>query len=237
MPGLVRTLKKKMKSIFLTEKQRRHGLVGDPALWEIKREFQITFLKDKELQPSHYFLDIGCGTLRGGIPIIEYLSDGHYYGLEARPNILEEGRKELIDAELLSKKPTLLLLSESDKLPSHQFNYIWAFSVFMHLDDNALNGTMSLVNRTLHSAGVFYANVNIGTREKLEWQGFPVVWRSSSFYEEIAREYGLVVEDLGELGKFGHHSGVKSQDAQHMLRMTMESKKSGSHDEAAEQRN
>ena len=59
----------------------RHSLVGPAHLWEIKRAFQIQFLQSVGLTPDQYLLDMGCGTLRGGIPIIKYLEPGHYYGI------------------------------------------------------------------------------------------------------------------------------------------------------------
>ena len=54
---------------------RRHGLVGRPELWQQKRDFQIAFLREHGLLPAHVLVDLGCGTLRGGIPIIAYLDE------------------------------------------------------------------------------------------------------------------------------------------------------------------
>ena len=107
MKRLLRALKRKIKLKLLTAAERRHTMVGPATLWKMKRAFQIQFLKDRNLEPSHYLLDIGCGTLRGGIPIIEYLEGGHYYGIEFRQEVLDEGRKELAEAGLDAKKPTL----------------------------------------------------------------------------------------------------------------------------------
>ena len=56
------------------------------------------------LAPEHYLLDIGCGTLRGGIPLIAYLLNGHYFGIEMRADILDEGRTELAEAGLVGKR-------------------------------------------------------------------------------------------------------------------------------------
>ena len=61
-----------------TSKERRHAMVGPAKLWKMKRDFQIKFLKKSGLLPKHYLLDIGCGTLRGGIPFIEYLDEKKY---------------------------------------------------------------------------------------------------------------------------------------------------------------
>jgi len=56
------------RSLFYTRARKRHALVGAGYLWELKREFQIEFLKEAGLSPGDYLMDVGCGTLRGGDP-------------------------------------------------------------------------------------------------------------------------------------------------------------------------
>ena len=86
----------------------RHALVGPPDLWEMKRQFQIDFLRGVGLQPQHRLLDLGCGTLRGGIPLIAHLDPGNYAGVEVRRDVLDEGRRELAEAGLAGKSPQLV---------------------------------------------------------------------------------------------------------------------------------
>lgn len=107
MTSIVASIKRQIRRAFMTRAQRRFELVGPPEFWEMKRSFQIGFLRQHGLQPQHYLLDIGCGVLRGGIPIINYLEVGHYYGVEARPKVLAEGRKELAESKLEHKRPVL----------------------------------------------------------------------------------------------------------------------------------
>lgn len=99
----IKRLGKRLRLLFATSSEKRHSLVGPPHLWKMKRDFQIQFLKHVGLQPEHYLLDIGCGTLRGGIPIIEYLEEQHYHGVEVRDSVLEAGRRELQEADLKAK--------------------------------------------------------------------------------------------------------------------------------------
>ena len=77
---------------------RRAELIGKPERWEAQRRFQFDFLTSHGLAPEHRLLDIGCGTLRVGIPLIEYLDTGHYAGVEARAPVLKEGRRALAEA-------------------------------------------------------------------------------------------------------------------------------------------
>ena len=72
----------KLKRIIRNE--GRHGLVGGTPYAKEKGPFEIEFLKEKGLLPEHLLLDIGCGTLRGGIHWIRYLQPHHYAGLEVR---------------------------------------------------------------------------------------------------------------------------------------------------------
>ena len=84
----------------------RHGMVGPADLWEMKRRFQIEFLKGVGLQPHHHLLDLGCGTMRGGIPLIQYLDVGHYTGVDVRPAVLEEGCREIEENGLVGRQLT-----------------------------------------------------------------------------------------------------------------------------------
>src|SRR6185312_14764944 len=116
----MKTAMKKMlrglKNMVLTEKQRRHLLVGPATLWKMKRDFQIDFMKRMGLRPENSLLDIGCGTLRGGVAFIDYLDAGHYCGIDVRENALAEGRKELAEHGLEGKRPELLLVPDMSKL-------------------------------------------------------------------------------------------------------------------------
>lgn len=190
-------------------------------MWKMKRDFQIDFLKISGLQPDHHLLDIGCGTLRGGIPLIAYLDEGRYFGIEARAEVLDEGRKELRENGLEYKNPSLFAAPDISALAIEQeFDFAWAFSVLFHMKDEVLMDTLRFVGEHLGGGGVFYANVIIGEEEEGEWQGFPVVSRTTEFYRAACAANGLSVSVLGSLEKLGHVSHEESHDSQTMLRLT-----------------
>ena len=221
MKHLLTVLKRRIKLLTRTRQERRHAMVGPADLWKMKRDFQIQFLKAMNLTPQHYLLDLGCGTLRGGMPIIAYLQDGHYFGVESRAEALDEGRKELREAGQEGKQPTLLLSPDISQLKIDQhFDYIWAFSVLIHMSDDILNDTLEFVAEHLLDKGVSLANVNIGETKEGHWQGFPVVSRTLEFYSHACATNGLAVSDLGPLKDHGHVSNVEAQDRQRMLRIT-----------------
>lgn len=183
----------------------RHGLVGSPHLWKAKRRFQIEFLRAQGLEPSHHLLDVGCGTLRGGVALIDYLDEGHYTGVEVRPEALEEGRRELAESGLEGKSPRLV---QSDDLGSlslgRQFDYVWAFSVLIHMADEILEACFGFVAEHLGPDGVFLANVNVGEEGRPgTWASFPVVRHPWEFYRALAARHGMCLEDLGSLHELG----------------------------------
>jgi len=197
-------------------------MVGPMREWQKRRDFQIGFLKQMGIKPGHYLMDIGCGTLRGGIPIIELLEAGHYYGLESRAEVLAEGKKELADAGLENKMPQLVHSPDIAAVSlDRKFDFAWAFSVLIHMNDDILRGCLGMVGRHLNENGGFYANVNLGERMDGHWQGFPVVFRTMSFYADAAKQNGLRVADLGKQGSF-IESGVRAMDEKNILKFTRE---------------
>src|SRR5437870_407044 len=203
MRNPVKQLRGKLRWWLASPAARRHKLVGPMQDWKRKREFQIFFLKLMGLQPWHYLMDIGCGTLRGGIPLIEFLEAGHYYGLESRLPSLAEGRKELQEAGLESRAPQLLHSPDLSVVKlDRQFDFIWAFAVLIHMTDEILDGCLHLVQEHLLESGAFYANVNLGWRPEGRWQGFPVVGRCLEFYQQAGQRRGLLVVDLGTSESF-----------------------------------
>lgn len=213
-------LKKFLDLVTLSKAERRHRLVGPPKLWKMKRDFQIQFLTANGLRPEHYLLDLGCGTLRGGIPLIAYLQEGHYYGIEPRAEVLEQGRRELREAGLEGKRPVLGVgAAVADHRLPRRFDYVWAFSVLIHMSDEMLGAALAFARAHLEADGRFYANVNIGDTADQQWQGFPLVWRSRAFYDEACRRAGLVAQDVGSLRELEHVTDVGIMDDQRMLRI------------------
>jgi SAM-dependent methyltransferase len=199
---------RKLMGTMGTRAPTRHELVGPPDLWERKRRFQFEFLTSQGLASEHRLLDIGCGALRGGIPLIEYLQSGHYMGVEARAEVLEEGRKELAESGLEHKRPLLVNASDPAQIQiDAPFDFAWAFSVLIHMPDEVVQAYLGFVAGALADGGRFYANVGLGERPEGEWQGFPVVARPRESYQCWAASCGLSVTDVGTLGALGHRMG------------------------------
>jgi SAM-dependent methyltransferase len=144
----------------LTQEQinagKHRGMVG--GMWEEIGRLQFEFLRARGLKPDHRLLDIGCGSLRGGIHAIKYLETGNYYGLDINPSLIEAGRHELRLAGLTNKNPHLALSDRFELgLFREKFHYLLAVSVFTHLFANHIIRCLAGVREVLAPEGRFFA--------------------------------------------------------------------------------
>jgi SAM-dependent methyltransferase len=201
-------LEPNIRGVFGDQEFKRHALIGSGRSWQEKRDWQIAFLRGHGVTPSATFVDIGCGTLRGGLPVIEMLDRGHYTGIEVRPRILEEARAELAaHPDAAAKEPKLFL---SEGFPTlgrvGPFDFAWGFSVLIHMSDAIVEECFQFVGRELSETGVFWANLRIGERipDRRTRADFPVVTRPQEFYAGLAQAAGLTTLDLGTLSSLGY---------------------------------
>jgi SAM-dependent methyltransferase len=134
----------------------RHAVGG---MWDEIGTLQYRFLSERGLLPQHRFLDIGCGSLRGGIHFIRYLEAGHYYGIDRDQNLLDAGRQfELGLQEFSRRRPTLLCRDDFDFTRfGVEFDYALAQSVFTHLTWNSILRCLVNVKKVLATRGCFLA--------------------------------------------------------------------------------
>ena len=214
-------IRRKILDFRMTRARRRHSAVGAAGLWKMKRRFQIGFLRDRGLNPDQDLLDLGCGTLRGGIPIIDYLEPCRYTGLDVRADVIEEARLEVAEAHLEGQEPDLVVAPTLDGLDlGRRFDIIWGFQVIIHMTDELLAGAAEFIALHLRSHGKAYVTVRVGPPRSKEWRGFPAVRRPLEFYEERFGAAGLRVLDIGPLTDFGHDipgRTIEQQAAQRML--------------------
>jgi SAM-dependent methyltransferase len=186
------------------EKQRLEDMMGFRGQFDEHRRFQITFLKKWGLVPSHRLLEIGCGPLTAGIPIIDYLEQGNYVGTDVRSSVLDSAWQEVGKAGMSVKNPRLISSPSfaSVELGDQQFDFILSFSVLFHLSDDILASYFDTVCKRLRLGGVCFANVNV-LSESSRWLEFPFIKRTIENYREVASKYGLEATSLGEIGDLG----------------------------------
>ena len=215
---MLRKITKRIKYAFLSKDEKRHALVGPAKLWKMKQDFQYDFLLNHGLKPNSTLLDIGCGTLRGGIRFIEFLDPRKYHGLDVRPKALQEGESYIKEKNLDSKLPKLHLINNYSSYKIEQsFDFAFAFSVLFHMTDEICSECFLFVHQHLSTNGKFYANIHVGDEKGKHWREFPVVYRSFDWYQNLADQTGFEMTNLGDLESLGHSSGIGYQDDQFML--------------------
>lgn len=180
----------------------------------------MDFLREVGLKPHHKLLDFGCGTLRGGLPLIDYLEPGNYYGLDVRLETLKEACNELEESGLDQKMPTLMHCHNLSSLTfTGGFDYIWVFAVLIHLSDSKLGEFLSFAVRNLAPDGKIFANVVYGDQSDGRWRNFPLVARPQAFYQNTFLKHGLKISDMGALREFGHIARPRSLEQELSQRM------------------
>ena len=95
----------------------KHASLGSNLLGKPFAESGLSTLQmliEHGLTRDDVCVDYGCGTLRVGIQIINYLKPGAYWGLDSNP-ILREGLN-LVDADLVAEKGSHLRVISPDSV-------------------------------------------------------------------------------------------------------------------------
>lgn len=166
------------------------------------RRFQITELKKLGLKPSSSVLEIGCGPLTAGVPVIEYLDPGHYVGVDVRSSVLDLAWQQIGRNGLSAKNPRLIRSDDfgNAELGERKFDFIWSFSVLYHLSDDILDRLFAAVSKRL--GGIYVANVQT-YMEDSTWLEFPFLRRSLEEYTALAAKHGLNTISLGTIEERG----------------------------------
>lgn len=106
------------------------GAIGAVDDWERHGVLQFEFLKAQGLQPQHYMLEIGCGTGRLARKVVPYLGQANYRGCDISEGALIAAQELAAEEGWRCKLPQFSR-SMSDAWLSVDF--VWAFSVFIHV--------------------------------------------------------------------------------------------------------
>lgn len=175
------------------EEERYEKLVGKPGNWRKKRDDQIAFLSELGLKPSDRLLDLGCGALRVGAPLIAYLDTGNYAGVDVDSECVAAS-KELVDRfDLRARRPTLVRSDSfgKDELEPQSFDRIWAFQVLIHLEEHLLHQAFAAMVTLLDPNGKSWVTVRVHDGDGFQVTGrwkrfFPINAASLSYYEDLA---------------------------------------------------
>lgn len=131
------------------------------GLWQEIGRLQFEFLKSQGLRPDNTLLDIGCGSLRGGVHFIQYLESGNYYGIDVNQSLLDAGYEiELAEVGIQDRLPRqhLACVGNFDfSVFERTFDFALAQSVFTHLPFNHIRQCLEQLSTVMVSGGIFFA--------------------------------------------------------------------------------
>lgn len=184
---------------------------------EIGRLYLITLLKIG-LHPGSKVLDVGCGALRGGYWIINFLSPNNYYGIEPNVEMLNVGKRVMLGEELLEeKKPSFDHNSDFDfSVFNSKFDFVVARSIWSHTSKSQIQKMLDSFVDNSNPDGVFLTSYLRPFSSKDDYKGSDwvgkshesnevgIVFHSFSWIESECQKRNLKVQEL----KFDFYSQI-----------------------------
>ena len=163
--------------------------------WNEMGKLQFDFMLKQGLKPEHYFLDVGCGSLRGGLHFIGYLDPWHYWGVDHNRALLKTGKKLILQNGLGYKKPFLTYL-DNFKFDTDcvKVDFALAQSVFTHLRIEQIRTCIKNIKSVLK--GKFYAT--FFEKEDFTQINYDTFAYPFKFFQDICFENRLNIEYIGE---------------------------------------
>jgi ubiquinone/menaquinone biosynthesis C-methylase UbiE len=151
-------------------------------------------------------LDIGCGSLRGGVEFISYLHAQNYLGLDSSNRLIQAGIKEELGRRLLKLKSPEFVVSNSFEFEkfSKKPDFALAHSTFTHLTESDIRLCLENLRRFVNPGCRLYATYFIADT--------PQPNHSKSHSQKSFRYSRAIVEDFGAkagwtptyIGEWGH---------------------------------
>jgi hypothetical protein len=128
-------------------------------MWHEMGILQFDFLKNQGLQPHHFFLDIACGSLRGGVRFIDYLEPWRYLGLDKEEELILAGIYHELGMETYDFKKPRFVISDSFEfdLFHARVDTAAAISLFTHLPASLIEVCFWRLRKSIAKNGRFYA--------------------------------------------------------------------------------
>jgi len=174
--------------------------VGPDSKYDIIAANQFIALINNGLREYHTILDIGCGTMRVGRLLINYLLPERYYGIEPNKEIYDLACKNEIGLEMEALKKFVVCHIDDFNLNHFgivRYDYILAHSIFSHTSKSQLEKCIKSAKTVLKEKGVFLATYIEGPDNKKEDWSYPngITFRYETI-KQICRLNGLKCDKM-----------------------------------------
>ena len=175
----------------------------------IGRLYLITLLKIG-INPDSKILDVGCGALRGGYWLIHFLNPNKYFGIEPNIEMLDYGKKILLNKEtLLYKSPKFDNNAIFDfSVFNEKFDFIVARSIWTHTSKSQIEKMLEEFIKNSEPNAVFLTSYKKPYYKKDDYSGSSwvgkshnsdksgIVFHSFSWIKDLCNKKGLKVKEL-----------------------------------------
>ena len=155
--------------------------LGGPAqMFTTAGQKLLITLLSEGLTPNCRVLDIGCGCLRGGYWLIHFLDKGCYFCIEPNVEMLEAGRRILLEPGLSDlKKPQFDHNADFDfTVFGEKFDCFVARSIWTHTSKQQIQTMLDGFVSTANSGGIFLTSYVKPTKFKKDYMGIEWVGKS-----------------------------------------------------------
>jgi len=169
------------------------------------------FLIAAGLRPHSHLVDIGCGVLRVGYWLINYLDPGAYFGIEPHQGRLAIGKETIVGPDALAlKRPRFDTNAAFDtSVFGARFDYFLAYSIWSHASKRQILQMIQSFVRDAKPDALFLTSYLPAADANSDYQGD--AWFGTShesgtpgcihhafpWIERVCSEYGLSVSQLG----------------------------------------
>ena len=211
-PATISALSQLSKTIFMGRTKRYVGTDRKSG------QLQFELIKKVGCQPNTRVLEIGCGCLHLGIPLIQYLDKGNYVGIDPNEWLRQKAMKKRKTRDLIEVKQARFLSVDNFDASSLdiKFDLVFSHSVLSHIAHWQLEQFLQNVSKVLESDGTILSSIRLSEGNVYgstgtpngedsmadEWQYPGVSFFKLSTVRKVAGEQGFTVIHLPEFTEF-----------------------------------
>ncbi len=192
------------------ELYKKNVFLGGPLKYfeSVGRSCLVVLIKNG-LYPNNKVLDVGCGLLRGGYWIINFLNSGCYYGIEPNQDMLELGKSKILGEEILEYKNPHFDFNDEFIFDCFnvKFDFVIARSVWTHASKKQIVRMLDSFINTKTEHGIFLTSYVKGNKlsdyKGSEWVGRShksntpgIIAHNFEWIKKVCKERNLDVIEL-----------------------------------------
>lgn len=191
--------------------QQRGVFLGGPLRkFETVGRNQLSILLRNGLNMDSNVLDVGCGCLRAGYWLINFLDAGHYFGIEPNAEMLQAGKDVIVgESTIQTKQPRFDNNSDFDfDVFEEQMDFIIARSIWTHASPAQIEKMLNEFVAVTPPTGTFLVSIKQPRWYQRQYSGDSWVGKSDtsrisgivryrfSWIANLCRQRGLTAEKL-----------------------------------------